>query len=75
MVTKATSTQYYLEILDSNPQKSDGTRAAAAQAIACLCCAADRNEEQEAVGLLTALELLLERILGMKYYFIQTGRN
>ena len=69
MVTKATSTQYYLEILDSNPQKSDGTRAAAAQAIApCLCCAAGRNEEQEAVGLLTALELLLERILGMKYY-------
>jgi hypothetical protein len=58
--------QFYVSIFDSDPLRNDNTRAACAQAIACICCAADRFQKDTAksVGLLTALELLLDRILG-----------
>jgi hypothetical protein len=57
---------YYITIFDGEPRHSDVIRAACAQAIACICCAADRfeNESVPAVGLLTALEFMLARIQG-----------
>lgn len=62
----ASSAQYYKNIFDGEPLRNDVTRAACAQAVACICCAADRVEDasRESVGLLSALEFLLERILG-----------
>eukprot|EP00531_Pseudo-nitzschia_arenysensis_P017503 CAMPEP_0116154266 /NCGR_PEP_ID=MMETSP0329-20121206/21690_1 /TAXON_ID=697910 /ORGANISM="Pseudo-nitzschia arenysensis, Strain B593" /LENGTH=1391 /DNA_ID=CAMNT_0003651237 /DNA_START=71 /DNA_END=4244 /DNA_ORIENTATION=- len=56
---------FYISIFDSKPQRSDVTRAACAQAIACVCCAADRfvKDTKKAVGLLTALEFMFERIV------------
>jgi len=62
---EAATAQFYVDIFDSRPIRSDATRAAAAQALACICCAADRLEyfSAEPVGLLTALEFMLERIL------------
>jgi hypothetical protein len=61
---EAASASFYMKIFDSKPYRSDVTRAACAQAIACICCAADRfeSESQKPVGLLTALEFMLERI-------------
>jgi hypothetical protein len=59
------SAQFYMSIYDDEPLRNDVTRAACAQAITCICCAADRFQEtSKAVGLLTALEFLLDRILG-----------
>jgi hypothetical protein len=61
---EVTTAKYYMDIYDSKPQRNDHTRAAAAQAVACICCAADRFEIESvpALGLLTALEFLLDRI-------------
>jgi hypothetical protein len=57
--------QFYVSIFDSEPTLNDITRAASAQAMACICCAADRFEQaSKAVGLLTAMEFLLDRIIG-----------
>eukprot|EP00533_Pseudo-nitzschia_delicatissima_P004876 CAMPEP_0116090012 /NCGR_PEP_ID=MMETSP0327-20121206/6729_1 /TAXON_ID=44447 /ORGANISM="Pseudo-nitzschia delicatissima, Strain B596" /LENGTH=1889 /DNA_ID=CAMNT_0003581237 /DNA_START=110 /DNA_END=5782 /DNA_ORIENTATION=+ len=59
---------FYISIFDSKPQRSDVTRAACAQAIVCVCCAADRfgsdpKKTVGTVGLLTALEFMFERIV------------
>jgi len=54
---------FYISIFDSKPVRSDVTRAACAQAIACVCCAADRFGTESPVGLLTALEFIFERIV------------
>jgi len=56
---------FYISIFDSKPNRSDVTRAACAQAVACICCAADRfeNETKKPVGLLTALEFMFKRIV------------
>ena len=56
--------EYYAAILDLKPVRNDLTRAAAAQAMTCVCCAADRFEVESApaVGLLSALEILLDTI-------------
>ena len=61
---EAASATFYMNIFDSQPSRSDVTRAACAQAIACICCAADRfeSESHQPDGLLTALEFMLERI-------------
>lgn len=61
------SAKFYINIFDSKPHRNDLTRAASAQALACICCAADRFERGTAVpvGLLTALKFLLDRIIGM----------
>ena len=58
------STSFYVEIFDRKPQVSDLTRAASAQAVACIYCASDRFETKEGrpTGLLAALEFLLDRI-------------
>ena len=60
----ATKASYYTNIFNLNPRRNDLVRAAAAQAMTCICCAADRFdvEGSPAVGLLTALEFLLEKI-------------
>lgn len=60
------SVQYYKNIFDGEPPRSDVTRAACAQAVACIYCATDRVEDRsrESVGLLSALEFLLDGILG-----------
>jgi hypothetical protein len=60
----AASAQFYIGLFDSEPLRADVTRAASAQGVACICCAADRLNPTEPLGLLTALEFLLERILG-----------
>jgi hypothetical protein len=66
--------QFYVSIFDSKPVLNDITRAACAQAMTCICCAADRFQEtSKAVGLLTALEFLLDRILG-KYFGFPSER-
>jgi hypothetical protein len=61
------SAKFYIDIFDSKPYRNDLIRAACAQALACICCAADRFETEnlEPVGLLTSLEFLLDRIIGM----------
>jgi hypothetical protein len=63
----ASSAQFYIDIFDSMPHRNDLTRAACAQALSCICCAADRFEKEnvQPVGLLTSLEFLLDRIIGM----------
>lgn len=60
------SAKFYIEIFDSKPIRNDLTRAACAQALTCICCAADRFEKPgvQPVGLITALEFLLNRING-----------
>lgn len=62
----AASVQFYVDLFDRKPAWSDITRAASAQAVACVFCAADRFdiESVEPLGLLSAMEFLLERILG-----------
>ncbi|CAJ1903339.1 unnamed protein product [Cylindrotheca closterium] len=61
---EAASADFYIKIFDSKPHRSDVTRAACAQAIICVCCAADRLEDasEKPTGLLFALEFVLERI-------------
>ena len=61
---QASTAKYYAEIFDSRPIRADATRAAAAQAVTCICCAADRLNDQstDSLGLLTALEFLLDRV-------------
>lgn len=63
---RVATSKFYMDIFDSRPRRNDLTRAACAQAVACICCAADRFEEETAssLGLLTTLEFLLDRILG-----------
>lgn len=58
------SASFYIEIFDREPKVSDLTRAASAQAAACIYCASDRFDRQEGrpMGLLAALEFLLDRI-------------
>lgn len=57
------TTSFYSEIFDSRPHRSDVTRAACAQAFACISCASDRSGAKEPDGLLTALEFMLNRIV------------
>ena len=63
---KATTSQFYIDIFNDNLVRGDAIRAAAAQSVICVCCAADRNEElkKEPLGLLVSLEWILDRILG-----------
>ena len=58
--------KFYVDIFDSRPIRNDLTRAACAQAMASICCAADRLEDGTSsnTGLLTALTFLLDRING-----------
>lgn len=62
---EVTSAQFYVDIFDHEPLRSDVTRAACAQAITCICCAADRFEDEtkKPIGLLFSLEFLLQRIV------------
>lgn len=62
---EAATASFYINIFDTKPRRSDVTRAACAQAIACICCATDRFESESVkpVGLLTSLEFILERIV------------
>mmetsp|Transcript_18281 Transcript_18281/g.32947 ORF Transcript_18281/g.32947 Transcript_18281/m.32947 type:complete len:673 (-) Transcript_18281:142-2160(-) len=62
---EAATVSFYISIFDSQPHRSDVTRAACAQAIACISCAADRfeSDSRKPVGLLTALEFMFERIV------------
>ena len=66
LIRPVASAKFYIEIFDSEPIRNDLTRAASAQALSCICCAADRLEIEnvEPVGLLTSLEFLLDRIIG-----------
>jgi len=63
---KTATAQFYIDIFDDELVKSDAIKAAAAQSIACICCASDRNEavKKEPIGLLVSLEFMLDRILG-----------
>jgi hypothetical protein len=63
------SARFYAEIFDSKPHRNDLSRAACAQAVACVCCAADRFDEEavQPVGLLCSLEFLLDRIIGKRF--------
>ena len=64
IIHDASNTHYYINIFDSKPHRPDATRAAAAQAILCLCCAADRSKSiTQPVGLLTGLEFVMDRML------------
>jgi hypothetical protein len=64
-IEEVTRAAFYARIFDTKPHTNDLTRAASAQAFTSLCCAADRieNEGNPSVGLLTALEFLLDRII------------
>lgn len=71
-----TSAQYYLDIFNDKPRRNDLTRAACAQAISCICCAADRFEDSApSLGLLCALEFLLNSIIGKNTSFYLTRWN
>jgi len=62
---KTTTAQFYIDIFDDH--LADAVRAAAAQSVACICCAADRNialKKEQPLGLLVSLEFMLDRILG-----------
>jgi len=61
---EVTTAKFYVEIFDRDPPVSDLTRAACAQAVACIFCASDRFEQTDVppTGLLAALEFLLDRI-------------
>ncbi|KAG7355849.1 hypothetical protein IV203_000535 [Nitzschia inconspicua] len=65
ILEEVASASFYISIYDSKPDRSDVTRAACAQAIACIYCAADRfeNSARRPLGLLNALEFMLDRIL------------
>ena len=63
---EVTTALFYISIFDDSKHKrSDVVRAACTQAVACVCCAADRfeNSTKKPVGLLTALEFMFERII------------
>jgi len=62
---KTTTAQFYIDIFDDHWVRADAIRAAAAQSVICICCAADRNTEskKEPLGLLVSLEFVLDRIL------------
>ena len=62
---EAANAKFYISIYDSKPRRPDVTLAACAQAVACICCAADRFEDdsKKPVGLLSALEFMLDRIV------------
>jgi len=64
LLDEVTAASFYVEIFDRKPHVCDLTRAAAAQAAACVYCASDRFQTKQGrpVGLLAALEFLLERI-------------
>ena len=72
----ACTAQFYIDIFDDPLVGSDAVRAAAAQAVVCVCCAADRHEatSKEASGLLLSLEFLLDRIIGESWFYICLGR-
>jgi hypothetical protein len=59
------TTAFYIQIFDHRPLRSDVTRAACAQAITCIACAADRFEAEGKMptGLLYSLEFMLHRIV------------
>lgn len=63
VLREITSISFYIDIFDED-KLTDITRAAAAQAITCICCAADRflDKNKGPTGLLSALEFLLEKI-------------
>ena len=56
---KTATAQFYIDIFDDDLVKGDAIRAAAAQSVACICCASDRDE-----GLLMSFEFMLDRVLG-----------
>jgi len=63
---ESSTAQFYIDIYDNKKvANADAVRAAAAQAVACICCAADRNDmpNTEPLGLLLSLEFMLDRIL------------
>lgn len=66
---KTATAQFYIDIFDGD-FTSDAIRAAAAQSVVCICCAADRDEVigKEPLGLLLSLEFILDRILGKLFY-------
>lgn len=64
LISMVSDSQFYVDIFDETPFKNDATRGAAAQAVLSICCASDRIETPEPVGLLTSLEFALKRILG-----------
>ena len=56
LIDDATRVQFYIDIFDARPIRADATRAAAAQAITCLCCAMNRTDNgEDPTGLLKAL--------------------
>lgn len=63
---EAATVKFYMDIFDKDPSTSDLVKAACAQAVACIYCAVDRFESKDgpALGLLSALEFLLDRIVG-----------
>lgn len=65
-VNKFATAKFYVDLFDSKTLRNDMTRAACAQALACIYCAADRLEKEIAtsLGLLSALEILLDRLIG-----------
>jgi hypothetical protein len=73
LLKNVASARFYMDIFDSEPHRNDLTRAACAQAISCVCCAADRFEkgDSEPVGLLASLDFFLDRILGMCDVMVQ----
>ncbi len=56
---KPATAQFYIDIFDDALVRGDNIRAAAAQSVACICCASGRDE-----GLLLSFEFMLDRILG-----------
>lgn len=71
LVEDIATAKFYVAIFDGEPVRNDLTRAACAQALACVCCAADRfeKENEPATGLLATLEYLLDRIVGKLRHF------
>lgn len=65
-IAEDASSKFYADIFDSDPPRNDLTRASAAQAYCCICCAADRFEtpDKQPLGLLTSLVFLLRGING-----------
>ncbi len=75
---KVSTPKFYADIFDSVPTRNDVVRAASAQCLACICCAADRfeKETENSVGLITSLEFMLDRILGKRmiaWYFVHAN--
>ena len=65
MLDEVTTIKFYRDIFDKDPPHSDLIRAACAQAVACIYCAWDRFEKKDGehpIGLLSALEFLVDRI-------------